>query len=442
MARQMSDGTPAGRNRVLPIRRVASVRVTRRGIGAIACGSATTAAGLALALAEATAAGVVMLSAVALAGLFVLSRAAFPPRLDVRRIVEQHGRIPTVGDDLAVDVFFEARGRTPMAEIVEVAVDDLAVRKGARSVRMSVRPLRRGLTSVAQYRVALRERGTLRFLPLAWRRTDPLGLLRWSHRLDRGGEILVGPAIVELDTATRERLERLRPHVAGRRRVDPDPFEFRDLRGYVAGDDLRRVHWASSARRNELMIRETEQRVANRSEPTHLVIDARHREHRGTLELALSIAASLVNALQEPFRVSIRTDEGVVRANSADEAIEWFASVPRESPRPDNRARRRVSWADESTNDQGLAIDAAIQVLITGPLPRPDDDTNAVVFAAGASPFDSADWEPGEPTRRAVAATIAEVLAAHEGRRSAAGHDGGDDTLVAESVQSGSGWRR
>ncbi len=387
---------------IVRVRRVASIRVTKRGVGALVAGLATTMAGLALALVEATSAGIIMLGATGLTGVAVAVGALFPPALSVRRVTQQTERLPTVGEDLAVDVHIDARRRTATAEVIEVAVDALTVRKGARSVRMSVRPLRRAETTVARYRVVLRERGTLRFLPMTWRRTDPLGLYRWSHRVDGGGEILVGPAVVDLDEGSKASLERLRPRTKTQRSSETDPFEFRELRGYVPGDDFRRVHWASSARRNELMIREPEHLFVSPTLPIRVVIDARHSEHAGTLELALSVGASVVQALVEPFEVTVLTTDRTDHASSAEDTMVLLALVDRETPPSGTRAPRR-GVIDRSSDD-------AAEILVTGPHPAAAPE-GSVVFAAGAAPFEFTHWEPGEPTRRAVASTIAQVLA-------------------------------
>ena len=382
-------------------RRVASIRITRRGVGALVSGVATTAAGLALALAEASSAGIVMLAATGLTAFGVAMAALFPPPLLVRRVVERTERLPTVGEELEVDIHLVARRRTAMAEVIEVAVDALTLRKGARSVRMAVRPLRSGETSVAHYRVVLRERGTLRFLPMTWRRTDSLGLFRWSHAVDGGGEVLVGPAVVPLDEQARAALEQLRPRAEARRFSRTDPFELRDLRTYVPGDDLRRVHWASSARRNELIVREPEQLFVTRALPIRVVVDARHRQHAGTLELALSIGASVVESLIEPFEVTVLTNDGAESATSAQDAIVLLARVDRELPAISPHATRPSGIDDEADNSG--------EVIVTGP--RLDlSPVGTVVFAAGAAPLDLGHWAPGEPTRRALASTIARML--------------------------------
>ncbi len=66
-------------------------------------------------------------------------------------------------------------------------------------------------------------------------------------------------------------------------------------REYRDGDDLRRVHWRSTAKRGELMVRREEQPRQMRAT---VLLDARARGHRGdgpasSFEWAVSAAASV-----------------------------------------------------------------------------------------------------------------------------------------------------
>ena len=66
-------------------------------------------------------------------------------------------------------------------------------------------------------------------------------------------------------------------------------------RDYRRGDDLRRIHWRSTARRGELMVRREEQPWQSRAV---LLLDTRAGIHHGdgptaSLEWAISAAASI-----------------------------------------------------------------------------------------------------------------------------------------------------
>jgi uncharacterized protein (DUF58 family) len=70
--------------------------------------------------------------------------------------------------------------------------------------------------------------------------------------------------------------------------------DFYALRPYEQGDDLRRVHWPTSAKTGELMIRQDEMPWQGRAT---VVLDVRNGVHTAaSLENAVSAAASIVSA--------------------------------------------------------------------------------------------------------------------------------------------------
>ena len=101
------------------------------------------------------------------------------------------------------------------------------------------------------------------------------------------------------------------PHALGR--VGDD---FYALRPYVVGDDLRRIHWPSTARHDELLVRQQEQPWQGR---TTVLLDVRRAAHdASSLEAAVSAAASIVTAN------SARRD--LVRLATTDGADSGFGS--------------------------------------------------------------------------------------------------------------------
>src|SRR3546814_16616002 len=70
--------------------------------------------------------------------------------------------------------------------------------------------------------------------------------------------------------------------------------DFYALRPYVVGDDLRRVHWPSSARHDELLIRQNELPWPGR---TTVLLDVRKAApNRDSLEVPVHVAATVVAA--------------------------------------------------------------------------------------------------------------------------------------------------
>jgi uncharacterized protein (DUF58 family) len=100
-------------------------------------------------------------------------------------------------------------------------------------------------------------RGRHRLEPLEVTITDPLGLERVEHRLHDDVDILVRPRIPELTSlfSAYGRREAGSARTAFRR---PTGFEIHAVREYAPGEPLRAVHWPSTARRGQLMVKELE----------------------------------------------------------------------------------------------------------------------------------------------------------------------------------------
>jgi uncharacterized protein (DUF58 family) len=94
-------------------------------------------------------------------------------------------------------------------------------------------------------------------------------------------------------------------------------------REYREGDDLRKVHWRSTARVGELMVRREEQPFTSRST---LLLDARLAAHRGqgpgsSLEWAVSAVASIgVALLRDGHALRVLDDGGGDLVSSASAA--------------------------------------------------------------------------------------------------------------------------
>src|SRR5499427_1149134 len=95
-------------------------------------------------------------------------------------------------------------------------------------------------------------------------------------------------------------------------------------RAYRDGDELRRVHWRSTARYGELMVRREEQRWQNRAV---LFLDTRASAHGGrgpssSFEYAVSAAASIgVHLAREGIDGEFVTDAGPVGATASFEDV-------------------------------------------------------------------------------------------------------------------------
>jgi uncharacterized protein (DUF58 family) len=156
--------------------------------------------------------------------------------------------------------------------------------------------LKGGESATATYRVTCRPRGVYRVGPAQLKVNDPLGLAETSGQAGPADRIVVYPAIEELTGFPIVRgqdpaMQASRPEHARRGGED-----FYTLREYQQGDDLRRVHWPSSARTDQLMIRQLETPWQSRA-LVLLDVRAPSYESQEAFERAVSGAATVVTHL-------------------------------------------------------------------------------------------------------------------------------------------------
>ena len=151
-------------------------------------------------------------------------------------------------------------------------------------------------------------RGLFRVGPLDVTRADPFGLVR-SGEPDEGiTNLWVHPLIHQLEPF---------PSGVARDLEGPESGEaleggvtFHTLRDYVRGDDLRQIHWRSSARSNKLMVRHN---VDTNQPRTLVVLDTRAAAYSAeAFEDAVRAAASIIIAsLTRGFEFRLITTDGL-----------------------------------------------------------------------------------------------------------------------------------
>ncbi|MEZ6065364.1 MAG: DUF58 domain-containing protein [Planctomycetaceae bacterium] len=146
------------------------------------------------------------------------------------------------------------------------------------------------------YQLRLEQRGIYRLGPVQINTRFPLGLVERGVVIDLGDQILVYPRLGVLGSDWQTRLQaaaRLAMHKQPQGGSQDD--EFHKLREYRRGDDLRSIHWKTSARRGELMVREFQE---SRAQDVLLLVDAwspvgGDDEALLAVERALSLASSI-----------------------------------------------------------------------------------------------------------------------------------------------------
>lgn len=241
------------------------------------------------------------------------TRALHPQRVavgasgEVQLELWRSGRLPA-GEILLEDGVPYALGSRPRF-VVERLPHDRRV-----ALRYPLQPVLRGIQQVGPLRATI---------------TDPFGLCEFERELISHSRLVVVPRVVSLwglpsgagigvgDDGT------VRLH-AGQGEADVI------VRQYRQGDDLRKVHWRSTARRDEIMVRVEERPWRG---GTTVLLDHRAAAHHGTgpaasLEWAVSFAASAALHLRRSgHRVRLVSEHGAVLADTPGEGGDHYDHV-------------------------------------------------------------------------------------------------------------------
>lgn len=184
----------------------------------------------------------------------------------------------------------------------------LEVPVGTSLHRYRIGALAAGATHEESFTIRTERRGVIDVGPAVTRRGDPLGLFSRDVVWTPVREILVRPPLLpmeELGSGLLRDLEGVSIDA-----VSQSDLAFHALREYVPGDDLRHIHWRSSAKvmasggDSDLLVR---QYLDTRRSHATIVVDDRASSWADAedFETAMSVAASVaVRAVLDEFEVS------------------------------------------------------------------------------------------------------------------------------------------
>lgn len=333
--------------------------MTARGGQVIGAGLGLLLAWVVLGEVELLAAGSAMLVAVVVA--LALTRLA-RPRIEATRWLAPS----TVheGDRASVNLVVANQRRTLA---FSVSVEDGV--SGLGSARFQIGTLPGNGTATAAYHIACRSRGIYTVGPATVTVSDPFGLAANNRTSPITDRLIVYPAIEALSgfPAVRGRdpaMSASRPEFSRRGGED-----FYTLRSYQEGDDLRRVHWASSAKLDELMIRQMETPWQSRA---LIFFDIRRRSYQNAdaFERAVRGTASVAMHLGGNFAGDLWLGSGLIDLATPGVAFEELASV-----QPVQAIDLRTVATRIRHQSRGGAL-----IMITG---TPDDETLSVIRLLG-----------------------------------------------------------
>jgi uncharacterized protein (DUF58 family) len=147
---------------------------------------------------------------------------------------------------------------------------------------------------------------------------DPFGLARAELDLDARGSLLVYPRLVLLDRLFSES----GAHAQDGRRLllrRPSGFDLHSVREYEQGESLRKVHWKTTARRGQLMVKELED--APRDEIAVILDADSSAVVGGSFDVQVRAAGSILRAHASHGR------QAVLAVNSAQRAVARVSSL-------------------------------------------------------------------------------------------------------------------
>lgn len=266
-----------------------------------------------------------------------------------------------------VFAFLPARGRATisLSPPRTVAGDDAQVRVSARSATwvpvpsplisvpagrdrhiVRLRTLRR---TPAEERIDLTglRRGVVQVGPVTARRTDPLSLLHWNERWSPASELLVLPRMVDVESLGLGAIRDQEGTPSDE--ISMSDLAFHALREYVPGDDLRHVHWRSSAKADTLQVRQYQD--TRRSHLTVVIDDNRDSYvDPDDFETAVSVAASVAaRAHRDGVDLSMLCGEHAVTGRGLDGVLDACCRIETGSSNRVQSARAAMRLAPQTS---------------------------------------------------------------------------------------------
>ena len=380
--------------------------LTTRGRAFVAAGMTLLVSGLLLGFTDITRIGVLLCALPVMAGIGARRKSL---GIEVTRTVQPFLLVP--GQTASVTVVFKnPSGKGTRLQLGQDGVPDLL---GDRP-RFLLPAMEPGEVREVGYQFRCQARGRYQLGPLTLRRGDPYGLATVTSSVQGLTDILVLPRV--------ETLGREQPHanaVGGEgsilHMVALHGEDDVAVRSYRDGDDLRRIHWPTTAHRSTLMVRQEDHPARRRAV---IVLDSRTAGHQGcgttgSFDWAVTAAASIAMHLADHhYALHLASNETVADGRTTqtieiEDALASLAVAQLGAPQDFDDVLR---WAHPLTSTGGLVIaivtDHDEAVLARTAALRQPQETGLMILLDTAS-FASPRPEP--PTDRTLA--LAELAA-------------------------------
>ncbi len=243
-----------------------------------------------------------MIAAVTIAGLWmVLSIHTFLLRFPIARR-EVIPRPLTVGVAGRVTVSIgsegaESGGMGRSLSFSRAMINGLDIREQASSELTGSMGAKATVTRTAtsltlSYPLRPTSRGRWPLGPALVHSSDPLGIVTADISVGAAENIIVWPSVVDLSATAGALMGHADQAVLGARTASPDDTALRD---YREGDDLRRVHWKSSAKHGTMLVR-SDERADRRPASVIMGLPRDTQALEWTISASASIALSILES--------------------------------------------------------------------------------------------------------------------------------------------------
>jgi uncharacterized protein (DUF58 family) len=300
--------------------------------------------------------GVALIVLVVAAAVIVRSR-----RHDVavRRSVapERARRGQTV--EVKLELTNEGRGAAPL-----MLLDDKMPLEVAGHARFALNGIEPGGTRETGYEIRPPHRGRYAIGPLHISFVDPFGLAERRSLLAESTDLLVHPSIEPLVVPRELGQQRSMSVSAIRQLTGARGEDFYTLREYSEGDDLRKIHWPSTAKRGKTMIRQEETPWHTRA--TVLLDDSRARDdalgEASAFERCVEAAASLSDLYHRSgytFRLLCAHNPGLPHARGRDHfhrCLDLLAVIDARSAGAEDPLVVRLAELERGSSAEGTLV--------------------------------------------------------------------------------------
>ncbi len=241
----------------------------------------------------------------------------------------------------------------------------LLTRAKVEKLSFTARPLRRGHYSESQIIV---------------RCSAPFGIYCRERRLTIEADLLVYPAFYDLQSVPVLEAQSYPYEKLHERRAKGSSYDYLGTREYRSGDSLRIVHWRSSARQGELIVKEFEEESSSSVTMLLDLADGALDNENGQsiVDSGVRIVASLARYVSEaghPFHLfgHSKSDETFLRQPTFWQALDWLARYQPEDGRtpsmlldeiaPIVRPRSTVVIISQSTSPKWIDLVSFVKAM-------------------------------------------------------------------------------